>query len=188
MLKPSQIEARAKELLEKCKITAPHVEVRKIARDLGVQIKFEPSDGDISGVLTRDQKNKPVIGVNEKDGENRQRFTIAHEIGHLVLHSEVLYIDSKHQVRMVMNPEGGKPPRTFLRDQVSSEATDYREIEANRFAASLLMPQHLLAKDLKLMRELVTWEQLDGLATRYKVSTQAMTFRLMNLGVPVETL
>jgi len=55
----------------------------------------------------------------------RQRFSIAHEIGHFILHQKQgqLFIDKTYKV--------------FLRDQLSSSGENIQEIQANQFAAAL---------------------------------------------------
>jgi Zn-dependent peptidase ImmA (M78 family) len=71
-----------------------------------------------------------------------------------------------------------------MRNKASSAGTDLEELEANLFAAELLMPISLLEKDLEKI-DVVDLEDeaiVAKLAARYKVSTQAMTFRLANLG------
>ncbi|MGH3265723.1 MAG: ImmA/IrrE family metallo-endopeptidase [Trebonia sp.] len=66
----------------------------------------------------------------------RRRFTIAHELGHYFLHvSETLHVDRAAHFR--------------LRSQLSSEGIDVTEIQANRFAASLMMPDEMILKDMK---------------------------------------
>ena len=129
-----------------------------------------------------------VIGINALDAAVRQRFTIAHEIGHLLLHAEPLHLDPGHNLAVMPPPTGTKPALRFSRNQISSKAKDPREIEANRFAAALLMPAHFLSRDLRGMRIPITEDAIAELAMRYQVSRQAMTFRLMNLGVPMETI
>lgn len=187
LLRPIQIEARAKELLDGVGISAPPVDLRRIARHLGAVIRAEPFEGDISGALSRGTGTSPVIGLNSLDHYLRQRFTAAHEIGHLVLHSAHLHIDARDQVQVL--PEASPRASTvLLRSHVSSLATDPKEIEANRFAAALLMPTGFVQRDLLSERHLVTVDEIEQLAKRYKVSRQAMTFRLVNLGVRLETL
>jgi Zn-dependent peptidase ImmA (M78 family) len=112
-----------------------------------------------------------VVGVNSLHHPNRQRFTIAHEIGHLLLHrGKEVHIDRTFRVN--------------LRDDVSSKAVDQEEIQANRFAAELLMPRGMLIEDLKTQQiDYENEEALGELAKRYRVSLQAMTFRLANLGL-----
>ena len=69
--------------------------------------------------------------VRPKGRQPRQRFTIAHEIGHFLLHTdEDVHIDEKRPI--------GR------RDDLSSQAVDACEIEANQFAAELLMPESLV--------------------------------------------
>jgi len=65
-------------------------------------------------------------------------------------------------------------------------ATDPKEIDANQFAAELLMPKSFLLSDFSGMKG----DQEDivvRLAKRYKVSRQAMEYRLANLGLLVPT-
>jgi Zn-dependent peptidase ImmA (M78 family) len=78
---------------------------------------------DISSVLFRDA-DRIVIGINARHASTRQRFTIAHECGHLLLHTgRDLYIDRGFIVRS--------------RDTTSAEVTNVEEIEANAFAAEI---------------------------------------------------
>ena len=67
-----------------------------------------------------------MIGVNEDHHSNRQRFSIAHEIAHFVLHHGDTYIDKGYRVH--------------FRDLESGSGTKREEMEANAFAAALLMP------------------------------------------------
>src|ERR1039457_3470177 len=71
-----------------------------------------------------------------------------------------------------------------LRSKVSSSGEDQEEVEANRFAAELLMPGELLAKDLEtlLLTDFLDERRMQQLAKRYAVSVQAMTNRLISLG------
>ena len=131
MLRPRQIEMRVRKLLEEQGITKPFVPVRKIAKNLGATIRKEPFDGDISGALYRSE-GKKIIGINALDAKVRQRFTIAHEIGHLVLHADPVYLDRGHLLGVVPNATETPSVFPFLRNQVSSEAKDPQEIEANR--------------------------------------------------------
>jgi Zn-dependent peptidase ImmA (M78 family) len=125
-----------------------------------------------SGFALRDGEKK-VIGINSLDAPRRQRFTIAHEVGHLELHAERdLTVD--------------QTVRVYKRDEVSSMATDRQEIEANAFAASLLMPTHFVEAELSkaLPGHSGGRDQLIAvLARRFDVSVQAMGYRLVNLGM-----
>jgi Zn-dependent peptidase ImmA (M78 family) len=128
----------------------------------------EPLEDDISGFLFRKGK-KMVIAVNEFHPKTRQRFTAAHEIGHFQLkHGGQLFID-----RGLVN----------FRDSDSSTGEIEQEREANAFAAELLMPEEFLRKDLRKRIDIKNQESLEKLAKKYEVSLQALTFRLVNLGL-----
>ena len=170
MTRRQKNEAVAKQLLKDCHITRPPVRVEMIARQIGATIRYEPFEGDISGMVYRN-KDHVIIGVNSLHHPNRQRFTIAHEIGHVLLHKGTeVYIDRTYRVNM--------------RNNVSSQAVDKDEIEANRFAASLLMPEHMLVEDLKDIEiDFESEDDLADLAAKYEVSLQAMAIRLSNIGL-----
>lgn len=125
----------------------------------------------IAGFLqTKTKTGKPVIVVNEANSEERQRFTIAHEIGHFLLHSaQATHVDDMDTADPV-----------FYRDEISSQAVQLKEIEANQFAAELLMPQFKLKKDISELKEknLGMSEIISQLAEKYMVSQSAMAIRL----------
>lgn len=164
------LELFVQRLLEQHRIDSLPIPVERLARSLGATLRYEPFEGDISGVVFRDGTDI-VVGVNSLHHPNRQRFTIAHEIGHILLHKgKEVHID--------------RPIRVNLRDGVSSQAVDSEEIEANRFASTLLLPRHLLVPDLEQQAlEVDDEEQLKRLASKYRVSLQALTIRLQNLGI-----
>lgn len=110
-------------------------------------------------------------GSNDRHSKNRQRFTIAHELGHYLLHEqEKLHVDRRFQIQ--------------LRDGNSSKGESEEEKEANLFAAELLMPVSFIRQDLAEVEGLDLEDDatVSGLAEKYGVSTQAMTFRLAYLG------
>lgn len=168
-----RIRLLVQELLTQAGIHTPPVPVDQIAEAQGLELRLnrEPAS-KISGFLFLGG-NRPIIGINAEHHTNRQRFTIAHELGHYLLHSfspQDLYVDHSFQV--------------LLRDERSSEGTDTTEREANLFAAELLMPAGLLSTDLqdRTQIDIVDEAFLQELAQRYQVSQQAMMFRLANLG------
>ena len=86
-------------LLEECGIDGVPVPVEVIAECLGAQIRYSPYDGELAGMLVRYDDGQAVIGVNSAHHINRQRFTIAHECGHLRLHKgKAVYIDRSFRV------------------------------------------------------------------------------------------
>jgi Zn-dependent peptidase ImmA (M78 family) len=180
MLSQETIERRAWKLLVKAGVKKPGFNVEKLATYLGATITEVEAEDDISGAIVR-EGNSINIGVNAKHHANRRRFTIAHEIGHLVLH------DAEAQVDHGYGHTTHRGPRlAAFRDRVSSEATNPREIEANRYAAALLMPVQFLEKSIKKQPMPLREKEVQKLASEYDVSTQAMTYRLTNVGISVD--
>lgn len=165
-------EKLAAKLLQERGISKPAIPVESIARDLDIRLRFEPFEGkeDISGMLFRDN-DRTIIGVNTTHSTTRQRFTIAHEIGHYLLHRGQLFVDTQ----------------VSFRDSRSSSATDKGEIEANAFAAELLMPRELVVKEVQRRyaknSSLSSEALINELSETFEVSPQAMQYRLINLGV-----
>lgn len=147
------------------------VPVEAIARKLGIAIVVETLDRNVSGLLFRQGEGK-AIGVNAAHPMVRQRFTIAHELGHLQLHpGKALILDHV---------------RVNLRNDVSSLGTDREEREANAFAAELLMPRaEVTAQVHKALDRGGATDSgfIADLAVLFDVSEQAMEFRLVNLGL-----
>ncbi|ATP43174.1 MULTISPECIES: ImmA/IrrE family metallo-endopeptidase [Pseudomonas] len=134
-----------------------------IAQAMGIEVKpLTPFDQECwrpneSGHYSY-RNGKPLITYNVTDAPVRQRFTIAHEIGHHV-HGDL-----------------DAPRDTF--EQFSARARDPKEVAANRFAAALLMPAALVKH--MVMEQRVT--DLARLARAFGVSTAAMEFRLKAIG------
>jgi Zn-dependent peptidase ImmA (M78 family) len=173
MVRRKHVRKLALSLLSECDIDSAPVPVEDIASRLGVTVERASVSGDLSGLLLRDHvSGKSVIGVNSTQSILRQNFTIAHELGHFFLHDyEEVHVDRVFSVK--------------LRSAKSSEGTDSEEKEANLFAAELLMPVHFLEHDLSEIEDLDLLEEegvILELARKYKVSVQAMTFRLSYLG------
>jgi Zn-dependent peptidase ImmA (M78 family) len=169
--KRNTIQKRAKTLLEEHEITSAPVPVERIAKSLEAQLRYSPLDEELSGMIYV-KEGTPIIGVNALHHPNRQRFTIAHECGHLVLH--------RAEITKEIHVDKGFP--MLMRDAVSSTGVEDMEIEANFFAAELLMPASFLARSLAGEPFDIDDEGAVGaLAKEYKVSASAMRFRLGNL-------
>ncbi len=159
-----RFEQRAIKLLREYRITTPPVDVSAVARALKISVSYERLDNDVSGVLLLENATAKVA-INESHHRNRQRFTLAHEIGHVLLHAEGdrVFVD-----------------RRFFRNEWSSSGELREEIEANAFAASLLMPRTFLEQCVEAEGG-ITDIDVFRLATRFEVSEQAMTLRLVKL-------
>ena len=154
---------------------AAAINVEDIARQLGLEVVYDYLGPDVSGLLVTNDHGA-CIAVQDSDHPNRQRFTIAHEVGHFVLRHQFQRGEHVHVDRGNFISQRG--PR-------ASTGTDHMEIEANQFAAGLLMPGRLLRRRV---RELARGGPLldhlvRDLATEFGVSEQAMTIRLTTLGL-----
>ena len=115
-------------LLVEHAITSPPVDPVAIARDRGISVVFvgfSESGTAISGFYDCEEN---AIFVNRDEYPLRQTFTVAHELGHKILHEDWAK-SSEYKV--------------LLRD-TSQQYQDFREKEANSFAASLLMPRKMV--------------------------------------------
>jgi Zn-dependent peptidase ImmA (M78 family) len=161
----SKIDAMVTRLLVQHNQIRPPVRIERIAKDLGIDIRSGSLD-DVSGVLVR-QGESAIIGTNSTQSPQRQRFTIAHELGHFLLHERITnHVDRSYRVN--------------FRSAESSQATNVEEIEANYFAASILMPKHMLdARNAE--QALDNDDMVAELARQFHVSRLAMSLRLANL-------
>jgi Zn-dependent peptidase ImmA (M78 family) len=173
------IRSLVERLLTNSSIHSAPVPVENIAHSLGIEVRRQEAEDELSGFLLRDRRSaRATIGVNSSHHENRQRFSIAHEIGHFLLHAgQNLHVDGRTDAALTI----------IWRDDESSTGSKPEEIEANFFAAELLMPALFLRADLKGWDTLdfLDGEELDKvlvkLAKKYKVSRSALTYRLVNL-------
>lgn len=134
------------------------VDVVAVANHNNVKVisaTFSDRYSEVSGLIRKD-KNGTKIYVNAKDAALRQRFTIAHELGHFVEHmnnGEFEFVDLRADVR---SPE---------------------EAKANRFASELLMPEKSVRKE----HDKLMFPTAEKLSQVFMVSKQAMAIRLRTL-------
>jgi len=134
------------------------LDVEKLVRFIpNVELEYASMDSTLSGSLSK-QGETWLIRVNKMHSKTRQRFSIAHELGHFVYHKddENEFVDT-----------------TFFRGMTS----DNLEYTANRFASELLMPEDQV-------RQLIDKDNVRSvaeLAERFGVSSAAMLFRVKDL-------
>ena len=173
------IERQALDLLQQQGLLSAPIDVQQLARRLNMKVifKFFEDDG-LSGIVFRGSDGVITLGINTLNTEARQRFSVAHEIGHALLH-----LKSAGNEELFVDP----PARVMFRDGSASLGEDRREIEANQFAAGLLMPAPLIreiaSKLVASNKSVTVGDVLERLTQRFKVSGQAMRFRLVTLGV-----
>lgn len=143
-------------LLQAARITAPPVDVRGLLEVLDIELK-ETDDPGWSGALTVNSKTYQygaTLWVPVKDGEIRKRYTLAHLLGHLVLHSEEL---------------------------VYRETTfrgNWKEAQANRFACNLLAPLWMIGEISGKDRY-----NIKAMAKRFEVSPKVIETQLYLLAL-----
>jgi Zn-dependent peptidase ImmA (M78 family) len=133
----------------------------------------------VSGVLVVKGRERHAL-INGTHHSNRQRFSLAHEIGHLVLHDaegDRLFIDTNMRVYQRVGT-----PNDAVYSQTDSSTKPHEEREANQFASSLLIPEELVRKESKNL-DLADEYDVAYLARRFGVSDQAMSIRLQQLGL-----
>lgn len=141
------------------------IRLSAIANTLGLKVISTTLPNGISGEIRPDPENAGhyIIRVNRNDSARRQRFTVAHEIGHFLLHREEI--------------GDGITDDVLYRSSLS----DRREAQANRIAADLLMPQNLVDEWMDRARTLRVDNVIGFLADKFNVSEAAMKIRL---GIP----
>lgn len=102
------------------------VRVSELAKALGIEVKSADLKMGVSGELKRSEAGSWVIRVNRHENKRRQRFTVAHEIAHYILHRDQI--------------GSGLTDDTFYRSGLS----EAKEWEANKLAAEILMPWPLI--------------------------------------------
>lgn len=139
--------------------SVPPVDIVRIAYACGLKVyKVKDWKDKLSGMIKKDKEDGGESGyaiyTNSKHSDTRRRFTVAHEIAHFVLHTNLI--------------GDGLVDDALYRSGLSS----LLETEANRFAADILMP-------MRLVREATEKEtSIIELAKKFNVSDQAMAVRL----------
>ena len=140
------------------------VDVVALCKELDIELSYEDMNDNLSGQIEKKEDGDYKITVNKNDGVTRQRFTIAHEIGHYTLH-RVLIGNGITENRMYRSVNG-----KFNNTSISN----FQETEANSFAAYLLMP------DEKIDESIEEGLSPSEIAERFVVSKQAMDIKLSN--------
>jgi hypothetical protein len=136
------------------------VKLTPLANALGLSVLGATLRPGFSGEI-RPSPNGFIIRVNRQEPKVRQRFTVAHEIGHFLLHRDQIGDGIVDDFLY----------RSNLRD-------DRREAEANRLAADILMPRFEVERQLELYKKPLSEDDTQSLAAHFGVSTMAIRVRL----------
>lgn len=151
--------------------------IQGLARRLGIRVDEEDLPDEVSAVLLRSPNCGSTSGyriaVNRNHTLERQRWSIAHEIGHYVLHKddpdfEVVVDDQEYGVVIPLIAPVGNSYRKDRRSRL--------EREAESFAASLLMPPNRVRQSINFRRLCIP-----KLAQEFYVSEQAMRLRVLEI-------
>lgn len=143
------------------------VNIEEMIRAVGIDLdKKAELDPEIAGQIERLDDGAYRISVNRADHYYRQRFTMAHELGHWFMHRDLIGsgVDDTPAYR---STNAGK----FYNVKIRRE----HETEANQIAASLLMPADLVRSEFAKDTDPAS------LAKRFQVSKAAMEIRLKGL-------
>ena len=163
--------SKAREIFRKYKYAGGHfpVDIEQIAREYNIIVRPVNLPDEISGVLDN-STGRYIILVNSNQAQVRQRFSIAHELGHYFLHS-----DTAKQVHI-------DKIRYYRNSNSSSSGTDRKEIEANIFASELLIPSDELLSILSTGKyDIFDDNCISSLAKKFGVSSAALSVKIDKL-------
>lgn len=150
------IEKIASEIAEKLGFK-PGGDLKKVVRQLGGEVNVRPwHEPEPNGSIHVHKEGKFTINLSPFTGHFRDRFTIAHELGHYFLHSRA----GKHEIR------------------IAREGSNLVEWEANWFAAGFLMPEEAFRAQWKKVQG-----DHAALAAFFDVSPQTVRVRAKGLGL-----
>ncbi len=156
----ADIRRQAVRLLQSAGVTREPVSLRDVVSALNLEVVQAAGQPFVCEAALQPVGDSHAIVLRGESSEQRRRFTIAHEVGHFVLH-----------------PQRRAPER----GGTVNAAWQAQEHEADQFAAELLMPEHM-------MREAVLehGDDVGRLADRFDVSRRAMQVRLRSLGLAAQ--
>jgi hypothetical protein len=150
-----------KTVLQKYLSDAP-VKLGALARDLGLEVFTSSMKPGISGLIEPSETARSGyrIKINRHESVERQRFTLAHEISHYLLHREHI--------------RNGVIDNTLYRSSLSNK----QEIEANRLASRIVMPDAAVSQLRENYSGLTFDEMVHRMARDLRVSEPAMRIKL----------
>ena len=185
--KAEVIEKKANEARQKLKKPDKcDIDTEELIQAHNIYYILKKLPDNISGASMTTEHGKQMIVVNEDQPEKRKKFTIAHELGHLILGHDTP-LNTQDKATIPNNRQLRNPSQILFRDDKTSEGSDWREIEANHFAASLLMPKNLLNKEINKLTQknskiYLSEYNVHELADIFGVSDISMSIRLSRLG------
>lgn len=173
--------AKSIKLLKKYNLYSAPIDIKKLANELDIKVKYEKLDSDVSGKIIYNPNliDDVTIYINNSENELRQNFSLAHEIAHYIY--DIDFSDNKVEI---------KDSNIFLR----SDTVNPIEKRANKYAERLLMPKTLFEAELLTIKDELfpgvknselgvkrIYIITKNLSERFKVSIPAVIMRLHSL-------
>ena len=133
------------------------VDIANIVRQQNYNVFIDDLDNNISGYV--DHENREVV-LNKNETPERRRFTLAHELGHIIL-------NSNNSIQHRDN---------ILNNQLDIYANDDKEVEANYFAGCILMPRNVFIREFNSIKGDIDYK-IQKLAYYFGVSKLAVNVR-----------
>lgn len=150
----------AKDLRQDMKISdSSPIDLDSIIRAFDIHIKIARIGKGILGACKVKGLQKLIVISPDISYESQKRFTLSHEIGHLIIHHGVHYCNAD-DLKMWIN-------------------VPIKEKEANKFATELLLPQRIVTSKLK--KQDVSLELAANLSKQYNISLTSTIIRLVEL-------
>ena len=153
----TQIEEITINLLNRHNYIDDMVDIADIVRQQNYNVFIDDLDNNISGYV--DHENREVV-LNKNETPERRRFTLAHELGHIILNS-----NNRKQHR-----------DNILNNQLDIYANDDKEVEANYFAGCILMPRNVFIREFNSIKGDIDYK-IQKLAYYFGVSKLAVNVR-----------
>lgn len=157
----NRVDPAEREVVQRYMAAYP-VKVGELANELGLVVLRSVLEPKISGLIqpSSNARSGYEIRVNKYEVRERQRFTVAHEIAHYLLHRR----DIGH----------GVVDSVMYRSNLTSK----KESEANKLAAAMVMPYEAVRRELSALTYSDLTDTVDTLASKFGVSAPAMRVRL----------
>lgn len=138
------------------------VKLGSLAKDLGIEVFRSSMKPGISGLIEPSETSASGyrIKINRHDSVERQRFTLAHEIAHYLLHRDFI--------------RNGVIDNTMYRSSLSNK----QEIEANKLASKIVMPDATVSDLRRKYSGMSFDEMVHRMARDLRVSEPAMRIKL----------
>lgn len=155
-------------ILDKFGIDEPYkIDIEDIVYAMEIPIQFKPLTGCEGRIIHG--KNKSIITINSKiDFETRKRFTIAHELGHYLMHKRnpIQHSDDISSLSWFNNK--------------SKSGISLQEFEANTFASELLLPTHKFSELIHAIP--FSPELIRNISDQYNISRSSVIYRFVENG------